>query len=271
MLGRSALVPAVVLVWGGLFSMRERVARAEQPLDRAAQELRSNDDFRVRTQAALALGASKDKRAVKPLCGGLDDANTTVRAAAAAALGKLGLGGQDCLKRRAASESNASVKSVIAKALEKFVPAQKPTLNDSTRYYVAVGATTDKTGRSGTEVDDLVRAALEEAAGTADGTVVAPRDEKPAQAKTLLAKHKQVKSFFLWPKVMAPDYSGGKLTLRFEIAVFTYPSRSLKGTIPMKLTMPDVDSADKEAEDDLIKQAAASGFAKFKQNLSRLE
>lgn len=261
----------MVLVSVGSLSTGEGTAVADQPVDRAAQELRSNDDFRVRTQAALALGASRDKRAVKPLCGGLDDGNTTVRAAAAAALGKLNLGGQECLKRRAASEPNASVKSVIARALEKIGGSQKPTVTDSTKYYVAVGPTTDKTGRSGTGVDDLVRGALEEAAGTVDGAVVAPKDEKPGEAKTLLAKHKQVKSFYLWPKVMAPDYSGGKLTLRFEIAVFTYPNRSLKGTIPMKLTMPDVDSADKEAEDDLIKQAATSGFAKFKQNLSRLE
>lgn len=246
-------------------------ARAAERFERTAAELANNSDFRVRTQAALALGASKDKRAVKILCGALEDANTTVRAAAAAALGKLQLGGADCLKERLQMETAASVKSVLEKSLDKVKASQKPAVTQGTKYYVAVAATTDKSGRTGTEVDDMVRGALEEAAASLEGTVVAPRDENQAQAKSLLAKHKQVKSFYLWPKVMPPAYNGGKLTVRFEIAVFTYPSKSLKGTIPLKLTMPGVDETDKSAEDDLIKQAAASGFEKFKQNIDRLQ
>ncbi len=48
-----------------------------------ARTLLRSDDFRLRTQAALALGASGSDKAVKPLCKGLDDKTDAVRAAVA--------------------------------------------------------------------------------------------------------------------------------------------------------------------------------------------
>jgi hypothetical protein len=235
-------------------------------LPRIASELRTNEDFRVRTQAALALGSSKDKRAVRPLCDGLDDSNTTVRAAAAAAIGKLALGGADCLKNRLENETSASVKTVIDKALEKLKGGDKPAITAGTRYYVAVAQTTDKTGRGGTEVDDMVRAAMQQKSSDLEGYVVAPKDETPVQAKALTDKYKQLKAFYVWPKVTAPDYTGGKLTVKIELTVFTYPGKAMKGTIPLKLTMPDTPSVDRSAENDLIKQAASSAFQRFSDN-----
>jgi len=236
-----------------------------------ASELANNTDFRVRTQAALALGATKDKRAVSPLCGGLDDSNTTVRAASAAALGKLALGGLACLKSHLDGESSDAVKAVIAKSIEKVASAGRPVVTADTKYYVAIGPTTDKTGRVGTGVDDMVHSAMADSASSLDGSVVAPRDETVSEAAKVLAKFKKVKGFFLWPKVMAPDYSDGKLTLRLELAVFTYPGKALKGTIPLRLTMPDVTSVDKDSEDDLIGRAASSAFERFAENVERFQ
>lgn len=261
-LALSACSVGVVLLVAG-------PAWADDRLEKMSDELRNNEDFRVRTQAALALGASKDKRAVAPLCDGLDDSITTVRAAAAAALGKLAQGGTDCLKAHLDGETNESVKTVIAKALEKVKSGQRPAVTADTKYYVSVGPTTDKSGRDGTEVDDLVHAAMVEAAGSLDGCVVAPRDEKPADAKPVVAKWKQLKAFFLWPKVLPADYASGNLTVRFEVAVFTYPGKALKGTIPLKLTMPDVSGTDRSSENDLIKQAAGSAFQRFSANADR--
>lgn len=257
-----AVALTVVLAAGDARSQADSIARM-------SRELRNNEDFRVRTQAALALGASKDKRAVTPLCEGLEDANTTVRAAAAAGIGKLALGGADCLKARLEYETSASVKSVIEKALEKVRSSQRPAVTAETRYYVAVGPTTDKTGRGGAEIDDMVRAALEQKTAGLEGYVVAPRDETATQAKAVVQKFKNLKAFFLWPKVMPPDYSGGKLTVRFEIAVFTYPGKAMKGTIPLKLTMSDMTAVDKATEDDLIKRAADSAFERFAGNADR--
>jgi HEAT repeats len=234
-----------------------------------AAELKNNEDFRVRTQAALALGATKDTRALGPLCMGLEDSNTTVRAAAAAAMGKLALGGFDCLKNHLESETNASVKSVIQKAMDSVKVGQRPSVTAATKYYIAVGPTTDKSGRTGVEVDDMVHAAMEGASSALDGYVVAPRNEQMADAKATIGRFKQLRPFFLWPKVMPPDYTGGRLTVRFEVSVFTYPGKAMKGTIPLKLTMPDVSSIDKASENDLIKQAAESAFKKFADNAER--
>src|SRR5580658_552354 len=59
------------------------------------------DDFRVRTNAALALGLTHDEEAVVPLCAGLEDPNETVRQGAAVGLRRLGLSsGVDCLAAR---------------------------------------------------------------------------------------------------------------------------------------------------------------------------
>jgi hypothetical protein len=254
--------------WGVFFAGRARAAEPPR-VDRMASELRNNEDFRVRTQAALALGASKDKRAVAPLCAGLDDTSTTVRAAAGAALGKLALGGSDCLKTHLQSETNASVKSVLMKAIDAVKTGQKPAVTVDTKYYVAVGPTTDKTGRSGTEVDDMIHQAVEQAVADMDGFVVAPRTETPTEGKEVMAKWKKLKAFFLWPKVNPPDYSGGNLTVRFEVAVFTYPGKAMKGTIPLKLTMPDVRPGDKDSENDLITRAASSALERFADNAER--
>jgi hypothetical protein len=238
-------------------------AQTASRVDRAVDELRNNEDFRVRTQAALALGASKDKRAVSPLCDGLDDSSATVRAAAGAALGKLALGGLDCVKSHLADERNTSVKTVLVKALETLKTGQKPAVTVETKYYVAIGPTTDKTGRSGTEVDDMVHGAVEQAVADREGYVVAPRTETTTEAKAVTTKWKKLKAFFLWPKVQPPDYTGGNLTVRFEIAVFTYPGKAMKGTIPLKLTMSDVRPGDKDTENDLIRRAASSALERF--------
>ena len=248
-----------------------RIAHAQaDPVDAAVDQLKNNEDFRVRTQAALALGASKDARALDALCAGLDDSSTTVRAAAGAALGKLSLGGKECLSAHLDGETNVSVKSVIKKALDGLKAAERPAVTADTKYYVAIGPATDRTGREGTAVDDMVYAAMAEAARSMDGAVIAPRDETPADAKKLLSKYKKVKAFFLWPTLPPPDYSGGNLALRVEVAVFSYPGKALRGTIPLKIKMPGVSGPDRSAEDDLIKQAAGAAYQRFAENADRM-
>ena len=59
------------------------VVHATDRIDTLAYRLAHDDDFRVRTQAALALGATHSTRAVHPLCGGLDDSNTAFELGAA--------------------------------------------------------------------------------------------------------------------------------------------------------------------------------------------
>jgi hypothetical protein len=256
---------AVAAFIGGLGFLAARPALAEDAdVEHLVQNLSTGSDFRIRTQAALALGASKSKRAVEPLCSGLADPNATVRAASAAALGRLRLGGSECLQKRLASEASATVKSAIQKALD-------PVFTTETKYYLAIGKTTDKTGRGGDEIDGIVRGAMAGAAQLLPAFAVAPSGETLVDAKRRLAPHGRVKSYFLSPRIGALDYSGGNLTVKLEIAMFTYPDKALIGNYSTKLTEPGVSQGDTESENDLIKTAGERALDKFTQIAAHLQ
>src|SRR5690606_12007215 len=190
--------------------------------------------------------------------------------ASAAALGKLKRGGQSCLEKRLDSEKTASVKSSIKKALDKLAPAE-PTIDSSTRYYVAIGKIVDKSGRKGKGVATIVRGAMSKTAGGLDDYVVAPADETEAGAKKRIAKHKQVRGFLLSPRVTEPKYTDGNLSVKIEVAIFTYPGKALKGTIPIKLTQQDGPARDTDSEDDLYRMAAERAIEKFAENVERIQ
>src|SRR5262245_6995446 len=86
---------------------------AQDRFQRQIELLRTDEDLRVRTQAALALGSSKNAAAVPPLCAGLSDESYIVRMASALALSKLRLGGSQCLRERLALEKVSSVQVSI--------------------------------------------------------------------------------------------------------------------------------------------------------------
>jgi hypothetical protein len=237
-------------------------------LQRLIYNLASSEDFRVRTQAALALGASKSDRAVTPLCSALADSNTTVRAASAAALGRLALrAGQACLEKRLGIESSDVVKATIQKALDAIknggAGGAEPAFVSDTKYYVALGKTTDKTGRGTAEVENIVRAAMTEKLAQTSGFLPAPTGETPADAKRRLGKHPAVKAFFLSPGVSAPDYANGNLKIKIEIAMLTYPDKNLIGSFSVNLTEPGVSPGSTENENELIRMAAERAIDKF--------
>ena len=251
-------------------------ARADK-VDKLSAQLRSAD-FRIRTQAALALGASKSERAVKALCRGLGDPATSVRAASAAALGRLALGGDACLKKRLSSESSGNVKTSIRKALVRLDEAQgAPAFSEAeitadTKVYIAIGKTADKSGRKGTEIDAMVREAMIKAASGIDGFAASPDGKGPgAKARKLLGKYKKVRAFYLAPRVKEPEYANGTLIVRVEVAIFSYPGKALKGSLPVKLTQQDVSSRNQASEDELITMAAERVVEKFAQNVERID
>ena len=247
-------------------------AWAADRIETLSARLASHEDFRVRTQAALALGASRNKAAVEPLCRGLADPSTTVRAASAAALGRLQRGGKKCLAERLPKEASASVKKVVERSLELLGgSSERKELTSASRYYVAIGDVQDTTGRTGEEVRRMVRSAMADAISALSGYVVAPEGETPNQAKKRLAKHKGVTGFFLIPTVRAPEYSRGDLSVRVEIAIFTYPGKAMKGVIPVKLTQPGVTGTARATEDDLIRAASERAIAKLSENADRLD
>src|SRR5687767_7620791 len=96
-------------------------ARADEARVRFLSEKLEDSDFRVRTNAALALGATNEESAVPSLCKALNDGSETVRQASAVAMKRLGKpSAGSCLKTRAGVETNDGVKTAITRALESL-------------------------------------------------------------------------------------------------------------------------------------------------------
>jgi hypothetical protein len=245
-------------------------AFAADRLTELATKLRSDKDFRVRTQAALALGVSQSDRAVAPLCGGLDDEDQTVRAASAAALGKLRRGGLDCITHRLAVEQHPKVKEMLTKVLHRLQQPALPTIGPETRYYVAVGPTTNKTPGADEEIESLVRDALNKELVKDKTLAIAPSDETEDQATALLAKHKNVKPVFIWPKLQATD-TGGALEFKLSFTLFSYPDKAFKGALTQSARMPGGKSNDIKALGELMDAAAPLIVGKFIANVGRLQ
>ncbi len=257
----------LVLCWALLWTAP---AGATDRLAELAGKLRSDKDFRVRTQAALALGVSQSDRAVAPLCTGLDDDNHTVRAASAAALGKLRRGGADCIQRRMNGEQHPKVKEMLAKALRRLEQSIAPIIGPETRYYVAIGPTTNKTPGADVDIEQLVREALNRELGKDKTLALAPSDETEDQAQKLLAKHKSLRSVFIWPKLQATD-EGGKLNFKLSFTLFSYPDKAFKGSLAQGASLSGARSHDFAALEQLMEAAAPLIVAKFISNVGRLE
>jgi hypothetical protein len=266
MLASRVMRALSVLVLLGTLLVSKVAAAQTSDLERLIYNLANNEDFRVRTQAALALGASKSERAVNPLCSALGDFNTTVRAASAAALGRLGMAaGQPCLEKRLETESSDVVKETINKALDviKNGGGAEPVFDGSTKFYISIGKTTDKTGRGTPEVDQIVRRAMTGKVRQTPGFLLAPGAETPAEAKARLAAHSSVKAFFLSPGVSPPDYAGGNLKVKIEVAMLTYPDKNLIGSYSVNLTEPGVSPGSTDNENELIRMVAERVVDKF--------
>jgi hypothetical protein len=233
-------------------------------------QLKNASDFRLRTQAALALGASDDPTAASPLCDALDDDNDSVRSAAAAALGKLkSPAGLPCLKDHLEGETNASVRSVVARSMQLLQGAGNsrsgrppPPPGPGDNYYVAIGSVTDKTGRDDKSVNDLVAATMQEKLLSYTGFAVAPSGETPTVAKRVLKQH-ALKGFLLQARVEPPRPNGSNLTVEVRVTLWTYPARALQGEFSPRLTMSGASPGDRDAEDNLIKMAVERAIDSF--------
>jgi len=251
---RAWLVAALFLLVPGL--------AAADDLQKNADSLRTASDFRVRTQAALALGASRDRRAVVPLCQGVADSNRVVRIASATALSRLGQGGDGCIRRQLEKEGDEQVKAALEKALAKLLGAgaAEPAIAASTRLYIAI----DKL--AGPErLNGPVRAAFVRGASSSGDVAIAPTGETASQAGDLLKKYTAAKGFMLSPRVAKPTYEGDQLKVKLSVAILSYPEKSIVGSFTQNLAMSGVTGPDPKAEEELVLSAAESAMRKFLQ------
>jgi hypothetical protein len=264
---------ALALVLGALLVVvAPRDLRADARTDFLIGRLKA-DDFRVRTNAALALGQSGDSAALAPLCGALSDSSDVVRQAVVAALQKLGAaGGAACLKDRRPSEPSPSVQHAIDRALAVLSPSAQspsgsgpPAVVANAKYYVALSPIANQTGRSDDDVTRIVGSAIRGKLAELGGFQIAAERETADQARAAMSRRK-LTGFYLSIRVEKFDYSDGNLRVRVKVAVFTYPGKDLRGEVPAGLTQTGVSPGDKAAEDNLLQLASARATELFAQN-----
>ncbi|HVK68355.1 MAG TPA: HEAT repeat domain-containing protein [Polyangium sp.] len=256
-------VPVVAAL--SLFVLTPEVVRADPRTGYLVQQLKTSEDFRVRTQAALALGASGDDAAVKPLCDALTDGNESVKVAAAAALGKLGKpAGLPCLQAAIKTEKGASTKTQMQKSIDTLKSggvAAPPPPGPDTKYYVAIEIS-NKTKRPATEVETIVRAAMQTKLLGKSGYAVAPKGETAAQGGKVV-NSKKLKGFYLIASVEPPVYENGNLTQIVRVSMWTYPGKALQGEFSPKLTQSDTPKTDVQSENVLMKMCVENAIDSF--------
>jgi hypothetical protein len=231
-----------------------------------------SDDFRVRTNAALALGATDDDTAIAPLCVALDDPSEIVRQAVAVALKKLARpSSADCLRRRELVEGNAAVKVQIKRAEDAVGapggagPSEAPSVAANAKYYVSVSRIANNTTRTAADVERIVRGAIASKLADLGEYQLAPAGETNDAAKSALTK-RHLKGYYLGVSVDKLDYSDGSLRVRIKIAVFSYPGRDLRGEVPAGATLPGARPGDAAAEEQLMSVVASRATELFAQN-----
>ncbi|MGH7269908.1 MAG: HEAT repeat domain-containing protein [Polyangiaceae bacterium] len=234
------------------------------------------DDFRVRTNAALALGSTDADEAVAPLCGGLGDPSPIVRQASAVAMKRLSRAASlDCLRARESVETNAAAEREIKRAAEAIEAATVHPASPSgggeapytanARFYVSVSRVTNKTPRATADVERIVRGAIAAKLSELGDYQLAPVGETNQAAKSALAKRK-LKGYYLGVSVDRLDYSDSGLRVSVKIAVFSYPGRDLRGEVPAGASLPGARPGDSGAEDQLMSVVAARATELFAEN-----
>ncbi len=234
-------------------------AQASDAIEKNIALLRSSSDFRVRTQAALALGASTSERAVTPLCQALADDNRTVRIASATALSRLRKGGESCLNARLQIEKDSAVLSALKNAIARLgAGGAEPAIGPSTKYYVAIQKLAGPERLHGP-----VRAAFVKQGATNSSVAFAPQGESESAASAVLAKHSGARGFLLAPRLSRPVYEGGMLQVKISVAIMSYPGSALIGSFSKTVGMQGVASQNTEAENELVVLAAEEAMKQF--------
>lgn len=262
---------------------RDAAAQADR-IPFLSEKLR-DPDFRVRTNAALALGATSSDSAVDPLCGALGDSVDVVRQASAAGLQRLNRKkGLPCLNERSKVESNDTVRSQIQKAVAALESggigdggggggATPPSVgapkdNANAKYYVQIAPITNGTDRNAKEIDALVRAAVMAKLDSLGAYQVAPSSESIDGAKSAMSKRKLKNGFYLTLSVAPVSYSGG-IRASVSVAISSYPGKSLKATLSGS-SQGSGGKGDTANENQVIERATQTAIGTFAQNIEAL-
>lgn len=263
-----------------LFVFAPALGRADEERLKFLSDKMKDSDSRVRTSAALALGASGEDGAVEPLCGGLDDSEDVVRQASAVALKRLNrTRSLTCLKAHESTEQSDAAKIAITRAIEAISSGgdggnggggggnEVIKDNPNAKYYVSLSSVANQTGRAQNEVEKIVLSGMRGKLDASGVIQFAPSTETPDKARDVM-KSRKLKGFYLAIAVDKFEYADGNLRVKLKIGVFNYPNKALLGNFDKSLTAQGVSTGDKSAEDRLLELAAGLAGEQFAQNAS---
>ncbi len=217
--------------------MAPAATRADFRSEYMVRLLTTSSSFRVRAQAALALGdMSAEPEVLEALTGALDDQDSSVRVAAANSLHRLGDPSVLGALRAATTQGDAvftrSVRTAI-RALERVAPsapAPAEVPSGPVRYYVGVGD-------PGTSVEELspaelaqMREFLVERVSGMDGVVIAPAGESNSAAGREI-RSRRLTGFYLDSTITSVGPRDGGMRADVSIILNTYPGRSMRAML----------------------------------------
>jgi hypothetical protein len=160
----------------------------------------------VRAAAANSLGRLADGKALRALHSAENDSEPPVRAAVKAAIAKI----------------ESSARSGSGEVAVKTTPNGPP------RYYVAVGRPATRAADVGQSDLDRALQVLRERVSSIDGVVLAPSDEPPSQARSVL-RARNLRGYYIESSVTSVEQKpDGGVRAQVSVIVATYPDRAMR-------------------------------------------
>lgn len=204
-----------LLVSGGAFGDPE--------LGSLIKQLRHGSNFRMRVQAALQLGKSKDTRATKPLAQALDDKNVSVRAAAAAALKTLG----DPEALPALKENRLDRSPIVRRQVNESIIALETRMKE-VRVLVQVGTMKNRTS----DASESVVVVLEHASRKTLQSIPSVNVIGDAEDVMRVAKRRNLPAVMMTGSIRELDAKqGGLYTAKVEYVLHRMPEQAIAGKV----------------------------------------
>ncbi len=197
------------------------------------RDMETGPDFRLRVSAALTIGQMAQKASVGPLSRALSDEHPAVRAAASAALGKIGeRSAIAALEAAAARESVATVKNQHVATLAKLKGGASTAASPSGgKFVVKLGNLSNRTGVRSADVERTFRESTRRQVAKLAGAVL-PGEREDAGS---VARARSLPMVALDGSVskLASSKSGGDIgwDAQVEYIIKQMPHQQLKGTI----------------------------------------
>jgi hypothetical protein len=243
------------LAWGAAlcWSLLVSFAHADARTDFLIRMLDTSAQFRVRAQAALALGGQAPSPTIlTALSRGLSDQHPAVRAASAASLERHHDPSVLPALRAAENDRDSSVRSAVRHAIAAITPSTAPITAPVERvqptgrsiYYVGVGTpAATQSGLSTSTMQDL-RAHVVRTVASVEGVMLAPENEKAQAAERVIGTQK-LAGFYLDTSVTSverrPD---GSVRAQVSVIIGTYPGRDLRAMLSGAATVSGGGSAE---------------------------